>query len=468
MKKSLVRIVALFTTFVISFSILLVPASAGFSDAVQYGAKTFYTWVNNLSTVSGSGWSLSGWWKSLTSSGSDESSGTAYSDYVSTLPLPSYSGLTDSWIYYPLWTYTSTDDTFITTDYVNTAFEGTVTFPSKWTAGNYFRVYGSTHISVTCNGTYTVHVPVYSSAGSGNTAPTMWMQPKVVYSDGSAYQTAVNVNCSKTTEKTASVEVTDFSSSTPMYFDANVGLESYQPDAGTWSFSSRPFIEFVPSSTVSVDYSTETRTGSLCGDYFYEGDDGTMVQAENIYLFDETNNTVNNPATGTTATASSWTYDYATRTYTITATDGSTYTVVSGDDAAAVTIKDSGNIVTTYNYYYGTTTGSGGNTGGDSESIWDKLGNLFGSITDGFLEVLKAFIGKLLDGLTSLLDLINSKIGNIVNSILSLFDNVPKLFTGFTAFLTAVFPFLPQEFFDILILGAALAAVILIIKMLKK
>ena len=217
----------------------------------------------------------------------------------------------------------------------------------------------------------------------------------------------------------------------------------------------------------TTNISTETRTGSLCGDYFYEGDNGTMVQAENIYLFDETNNTVNNPQTGTTATASSWTYDYATRTYTITATDGSTYTIVSGDDAAAVTIKDSGNISTTYNYYYGTAS-SGGNTGGDTESIWDKLGNLFGSITDGFLEVLKSFLGKLLDGLTSLFDLINSKIGNIVNSILSLFDNVPKLFTGFTAFLTAVFPFLPQEFFDILILGAALAAVILIIKMLKR
>ena len=45
----------------------------------------------------------------------------------------------------------------------------------------------------------------------------------------------------------------------------------------------------------TTNISTETRTGSLCGDYFYEGDNGTMVQAENIYLFDETNNTVNNP-----------------------------------------------------------------------------------------------------------------------------------------------------------------------------
>jgi len=220
----------------------------------------------------------------------------------------------------------------------------------------------------------------------------------------------------------------------------------------------------------STDVSPETRTGSLCGDYFYSGDNGSMTQAENIYLFDETNNIINNPATGTTATASSWKYDYETRTYTITATDGSTYTIVHGDESAEVTYTDSSNTTNIYNYYYGTNGGGGENPGEqpDKESIWDKLGKLLGSITDGFLEVVKAFLGKLLDSLTSLVDMINSKIGNIVESILALFDYFPSLFSGFTGFLAAVFPFLPQEFFDILILGAALAAVLLILKVLRK
>ena len=144
-----------------------------------------------------------------------------------------------------------------------------------------------------------------------------------------------------------------------------------------------------------------------------------MVQAENIYLFDETNNSVTNPATGTTATASSWTYDYATRTYTITATDGSTYTIVSGDDAAAVTIKDSGNISTTYNYYYGTTTG-GGSSGGDSgTSWWEKILN---KLSDGILAVFDlvgTIIGSIIGGLADLVTSTVSSLKSLVESMAS-------------------------------------------------
>jgi len=450
--------------FVISFTILLVPASATPADE----AMDWWNWIKKMASVSAEYQPYQWWldkWKSSDSSMTDVSqANTAYSNYVSTVQSAlGTSTVGDNCVYLGNWS--------LDTDLTNSYFVSNGTFTSgstfSWTctystSSNWTSTFAVDATFVApVSGTY-VLTPFtdFSYSGTGNST----FSPNYLYVKTSSGTTVVsypnfkgqNLSASLTAGVTYTVQLTYVSSgSSPR----------------TWNIQGACRLEYptgdLAAAAGSLDISTETRTGSLCGDYFYEGDDGTMVQAENIYLFDETNNSVTNPATGTTATASSWTYDYATRTYTITATDGSTYTIVSGDDAAAVTIKDSGNISTTYNYYYGTTTG-GGSSGGDTESIWTKLGKLFGSITDGFLEVLKAFIGKLLDGLTSLLDLINSKIGTIVNSILSLFDNVPKLFTGFTAFLTAVFPFLPQEFFDILILGAALAAVILIIKMLKR
>jgi hypothetical protein len=243
---------------------------------------------------------------------------------------------------------------------------------------------------------------------------------------------------------------------------------------GSYSGTFYPYMYYVPV-TVSTDNLVnfpETRTGSLAGDLFYEGDNGTVVAAENATLFDETNNTVNNYQTGTTATASSWTYDYATRTYTITATDGSTYTIRYGDDHAMQTVKDSAGTSTTYNYYYGsgssdpgTPDDPGGKSGG---SIWDKIGDLFGTIADGALTVIKAAVSKILDGLIDLCEMINKKLESVVNSILGLFDQIPKLFSGFTAFLAAVFPFIPVEIQNVLLLAVCLLALIAIINAIRR
>ena len=443
------------------FSLIAIPVKA----TEPTTGMTFWDWLTYL--IDSGDESASGY------GGGTGRNSTAYSDYVSSVQsVLGTSTVGDNCIYLGNWSFdaaasntikmtglTTSSGSSLTASYslnsnVSSATDSKLVFTSTFVApvtGSYvFTPYSS--YTGSASSAITTEVDFSISPDPSNIS-TRW------YNTGSAFYSSVQSDsrtASLTADTAYTFTVTSYvTGSSGSTFNLSAAVRMEYPTGG------------LSAAAGTTNISTETRTGSLCGDYFYEGDNGTMVQAENIYLFDETTNTVTNPATGTTATASSWTYDYKTRTYTIKATDGSTYTVVSGDDAAAVTIKDSGNISTTYNYYYGTTTG-GGSSGGDTESIWMKLGKLFGSITDGFLEVLKAFIGKLLDGLTSLLDLINSKIGNIVNSILSLFDNVPKLFTGFTAFLTAVFPFLPQEFFDILILGAALAAVILIIKMLKK
>lgn len=84
------------------------------------------------------------------------------------------------------------------------------------------------------------------------------------------------------------------------------------------------------------------------------------------------------------------------------------------------------------------------------------------------MEVIEAVISKILGYLEALVNLINEKIGGVVTAILGLFDNIPPLFGGFTAFLAAVFPFLPQEFFDVLLLGACLLVAAAIIRFFWK
>ena len=99
--------------------------------------------------------------------------------------------------------------------------------------------------------------------------------------------------------------------------------------------------------------------------------------------------------------------------------------------------------------------GSGSLSGssGSGGSIWEKLGTLFGTIADGVVSMIETAVGKLLDSLTSLVEMLNEKFNAVLDSVLSLFDRVPDLFGGFTGLLSAVFPFLPQEIMDVLLLG---------------
>ena len=77
-------------------------------------------------------------------------------------------------------------------------------------------------------------------------------------------------------------------------------------------------------------------------------------------------------------------------------------------------------------------------------------------------------LGKLLEALTSLSQLILDGLGTVVETVLSLFDSVPKLFGGFLAFLSAVFPFLPEEMVTLLTFGLAAVVFIGILKAVRK
>lgn len=113
--------------------------------------------------------------------------------------------------------------------------------------------------------------------------------------------------------------------------------------------------------------------------------------------------------------------------------------------------------------------GGGDAPGGEEDaSIWDKLGDLLGTLITGVSGLLGSVLGKLLEALTSLSQLILDGLGTVVETVLSLFDSVPQLFGDFLAFLSAVFPFLPEEMVTLLTFGLAAVVFIGILKAVRK
>lgn len=116
--------------------------------------------------------------------------------------------------------------------------------------------------------------------------------------------------------------------------------------------------------------------------------------------------------------------------------------------------------------------GGGGQSGGDDDgggdSIWDKLGKLFGTLGEGILDAISALLGKLLDGLISLAEMLAEKLTAVVEVVAKLFDAIPKLFTGFLAFLESAFSFLPSDVILLLTFGIAAVVFIGIIKAVRR
>ena len=111
---------------------------------------------------------------------------------------------------------------------------------------------------------------------------------------------------------------------------------------------------------------------------------------------------------------------------------------------------------------------SGGGAGTDGESIWDKLGNFLGTVFGGIIGLIEAILGPILEALTSLAAMIGEKLAAVVDLVLSMFTEIPLLFTGFLGFLSAVFPFLPDDVMLLLTFGIAVVVFIGIIKALRR
>lgn len=118
-----------------------------------------------------------------------------------------------------------------------------------------------------------------------------------------------------------------------------------------------------PASVTGELPSYDFRPGA--GNYGVVGDDGQLTQLEDVTIVDEDSSTVYNPATNTTSNITDWTYDYSTRTYTVTLDTGETQTITYGDEYVVIQEGD-----TVYNVYYimdGETEGPVETPGGGSE-----------------------------------------------------------------------------------------------------
>lgn len=104
------------------------------------------------------------------------------------------------------------------------------------------------------------------------------------------------------------------------------------------------------------------------GNYGIVGDDGKLTIVNGDFI-NKTNNTYYNPAAGKSETVNSWFYDYSKRSYDVTLGDGSTATVIYGDEN--ITIIE-GNV--TYIIYY-IVEGSGGSGSDDGCTHEWKLTN---------------------------------------------------------------------------------------------
>lgn len=102
----------------------------------------------------------------------------------------------------------------------------------------------------------------------------------------------------------------------------------------------------------------------------------------------------------------------------------------------------------------------GGTGPPNSSTDTDNGGGLFSSLW----ELLSNVINTILTGIISFLETVLGQIVNIVTMIGELFGQIPSWFSGFTAFLAAVFPFFPEELITLLIFGITAMVLVALIR----
>lgn len=440
-KNLLKRIISLLSVFVILFSLVCVPANADTADDVGDSVGSFAEWLYRLSYPAES---VLTWFKGKITSDGDS---TAYSDYVTDLQTELG---TSTIVNGGLRIYLSATSFSLVNKSGFTSHTGTL-WDATWNSSNA----GSANtINIWFN---SVIAPFAASYDTG-------------YTFGNSFNVAISDNTdSGTCAQGAHVSLDGIDTSCVLVADPVIVSSSEICSV----LYGRAYVDFIPITDVLQDYSTadvsaDTRAGSLAGDLMYVGDDGTQIAADDVTLFDESTGTVYNPSTNDSYNTTDWNYDYSTRTYNYTTDTGDTGTVSYGDLNASVTLTDSDGNTITYNYYYTVSGTSDSGTTDSSTSIWDKLGDLIGTAIDGLISLVTTALSHLLDSLISLLEMINGKLTTVLDTVFSLFDHIPSLFNGFTAFLAAVFPFIPQEIWDVLELGVFLLAVAVLIRFFLK
>lgn len=115
------------------------------------------------------------------------------------------------------------------------------------------------------------------------------------------------------------------------------------------------------------------------------------------------------------------------------------------------------------NNYYGDNSG-GGSSGSDDSSGGGSGGGIFDDIISGIANG----VGSIIKGIFSIIkDLVDAIADAIVSITKSITDLMGLLKGDFTSFLSAVFPFMPQEFITIMVASLALCLLGVIIKIFR-
>lgn len=200
------------------------------------------------------------------------------------------------------------------------------------------------------------------------------------------------------------------------------------------------YIDYAPTDGIGeltkLNVTEESRAGSI---------EGTTTTSSGITYYDYSvvnNNTYTSPLTGEQKPISEWQYDYVERQYNLVCEDGSEVKVVYGDEN--MTVQEGDTIETVY---YGDSNGS--DSGGDSEGG-------FGQIIADSLAKIGEFIGGLIAGILSIVASAVESLDGLLDIFNGLIDTIKGFFGGFTDFLANLFPFLPEETFQILNFGLIL------------
>lgn len=322
------KIIAVTLIVVTIFSITVIPASATIGDATDYTVNTLWDYL--VKVASGTGFSVSEWWRQLISSGD---SAAKYDDYVN--DVKTQTG-----------TATVIDGGIRVYIKATKILENGCTISSR----SLFNPIGA------------VFNTAYSMKGPFVYFESFSLPFDCSYSVHSSYLTD---NCDFLYDKfPPSFSGTGLKNKVVSFDNLSVG--SLVP--GLSSFSLNVWVDCKPYVGVfgdyyNIDLSNSTRPTVIIGDVGYYDASNNLQVINNTTIVNETNNTYYNPITNTTTNVTNWVYDYSTRTYTLTLEGGVTVTVGYGNDN--IIINEGG---TTYNVYYVVPEG-GGSGGGDTTDV---------------------------------------------------------------------------------------------------
>lgn len=293
-----------------------------------------------------------------------------------------------------------------------------------------------------------------------------------------------------------------------------------------------PVFEVIPDSAIDFSggqYAVTTRPTTITGgNYGIVGDNGEITTIiNNNQIVNETNNTYYNPATGQMSTITDWTYHYDGRIYDLTLDTGDKVSVEYGDQNIIIKEGDTNYII----FYMVKGSGSSDPAPTACPHDWQqltrteptctapgKVGYACSKCSQIKTETIPALghdwklvrtvpteydengvktqegytlfqctrcgeqykdadstgppggvdDGGLIEWLNGLIKSLSDDLSGAVELLLRFFREIPKLFSGFLDFLSAMFPYLPDDVIFLLTFGFAALVFIGVIKAIRR